>query len=71
MRQKEERHMDELLETADAGRALDLTPASVRLLAKQGKLLPAVVTRRGQRLYRRGDVEALARVRRKQAQAAI
>jgi DNA-binding transcriptional MerR regulator len=70
MRKREEQwRMDELMETADAGRVLDLTPAAVRLLAKQGKLRPAVLTRRGQRLYWRADVEALARARRKRSAA--
>jgi len=59
-----EEPMDELLETAEAGRVLSLTPAAVRLLAKQGKLRAAVLTGRGQRLYRRADVESLARARR-------
>jgi DNA-binding transcriptional MerR regulator len=59
--------MDELLETAEAGRILSVTPAMVRLLARQGRLRPAVLTRRGQRLYRREDVEVLARARRKRS----
>ena len=55
----------ELLETCEAGRVLNLTPASVRGLAAKGTLPVAVLTRRGQRLFRREDVEALARARRK------
>jgi DNA-binding transcriptional MerR regulator len=59
-----EEPMDELMETAEAGRVLKRTPATVRLLAKQGKLRVAALTGRGQRLYRREDVERLAKARR-------
>jgi DNA-binding transcriptional MerR regulator len=56
--------MDQLMETAEAGRVLKVTPAMVRLLARQGKLRAAALTGRGQRLYRREDVEGLAKTRR-------
>jgi DNA-binding transcriptional MerR regulator len=59
--------MDELMETAEAGRVLNLTPAAVRLLNKQGRLAAAVLTSRGQHLYLRKDVEDLARRRRKRS----
>ena len=62
--------MDELMETAEAGRVLNLTPAAVRLLARQGKLRAAVLTGRGQRLFFRADVEGLAKARRKRSAAA-
>jgi len=64
--------MDEskLLETCEAGRVLNLTPASVRWLAAKGTLPVAVLTSRGQRLFRRADVEGLAKARRKRAAAA-
>lgn len=61
---------DELLETCEAGKVLDLTSASVRVLAAKGTLPVAVLTRRGQRLFRREDVERLAKARRKRAAAA-
>jgi DNA-binding transcriptional MerR regulator len=67
---EEEEDMDELWQTCEAARALDLTPAGVRLLAKQGKLRAAVLTGRGQRLYRRADVESLVKARRKRSAGA-
>ena len=47
---------------ADAGRILDLSVDMVRLLAKAGRI-PFMTTVRGVRLFRRGDVEHLAKVR--------
>lgn len=60
--------MDMLLMVADAARLLDLTPASIRLLERQGKLR-AVRTLRGVRLFARGEVERVRAERDAQADA--
>ena len=52
-----------LLESADAAKILDLTPAGVRLLARSGRLPVAAVTSRGLRLFQAADVLALRRAR--------
>jgi len=49
----------------DAARVLGVTPATVRLMAQRGELTPAAETEGGIRLFRREDVEALARKRAK------
>ena len=51
---------NELLSTADAAKILGLSADMVRLLAREGRLLPAAQTTRGLRLFRREDVEELA-----------
>ena len=61
---------DDLLETSVAARVLELTPGAVRLLNKQGRLVPALRTSRGWSFYFRRDVETLAEERRKRAAAA-
>jgi len=53
------------LTVGDAAKVLRVTPASVRLIAQRGDLTPAAETERGVRLFRREDVEALARERAK------
>jgi hypothetical protein len=53
-----------LLEAADAGKVLDLTPGMVRVLVETGRLRPVAITPRGVRLFEPRDVEALARERR-------
>lgn len=55
--------MEELLTPADAARILGVTPAAVRDMAKRGRLAVAVLTRGGNRLFRRRTVERLARLR--------
>lgn len=50
------------LTTADVARLLGLVPATVRLLARAGRL-PHTATASGTRLYRLDDVERLARER--------
>jgi len=52
-----------LLTPADAARVLGVTPSTVRLMAKRRVLRIARVTEGGNRLFRRADVEALARKR--------
>jgi len=52
----------ELLTTADVARILDVVPATVRLMERDGRL-PALKTPGGQRLFRRSDVERLAAAR--------
>lgn len=59
----------ELLESADAGRVLGLTPAMVRQLARRGSLPVAGVTPRGTRLFRRDDVERFQRTRAQRREA--
>ncbi len=51
------------LTSADAARILDVTPATVRLMVRKGKLRARAWTERGMLLFRRQDVERLARKR--------
>lgn len=46
-----------LLTSSDAAKLLDLTPESIRNLARLGKLRPAVTTVGGQRLFSRTEIE--------------
>jgi excisionase family DNA binding protein len=57
------RHPAPFLSTADASRLLGVTPATVRGMARRGALPVATTTESGIRLFRRADVEALARKR--------
>lgn len=64
-----------LLEPADAARLLKLTPVSVVLHARAGRLKVAATTPRGVRLFRLADVQCFGRRRdkarrRRAAQAA-
>jgi hypothetical protein len=52
-----------LLTSADAGRRLGLTPATVRLMARRGDLKVAVQTPTGVRLFDAADVDAECRRR--------
>ncbi len=56
---------DDLMTAADAARILEISSDMVRLLARGGGL-PFMSTVRGVRLFRRADVDALARARAKQ-----
>jgi len=47
---------DQLFESSDVARELDITPSMVRVYAAAGRLRAAVVTPRGARLFRRQDV---------------
>jgi excisionase family DNA binding protein len=53
---------DDLMTASDAGRILGVSVDTVRLLARGGDL-PFMSTIRGVRLFRRADVDALARRR--------
>lgn len=55
--------MDHLLTAADAARILNVVPATVRVMALSGRLPVAATTEGGIRLFRREDVERLARER--------
>lgn len=57
------------LSTADASRVLGVTPAAVRLMVGRGDLRAAAMTEGGMHLFRRVDVDALARRRAKQGRA--
>jgi excisionase family DNA binding protein len=57
--------MTMLLSPADAARILRVTPATIRQMASRGVLTLADRTEGGIRLFRREDVEALARARAK------
>lgn len=52
----------EYISTLEAANILRCAPDTVRLMARSGRLAVAVATGAG-RLYRRSDIEALARVR--------
>lgn len=52
----------DVISVSDAARILQASESSVRYWTKTGQL-PAMFTPRGQRLYLRCDVEALARKR--------
>lgn len=51
------------LSTADASRVLVVTPATVRLMVKRGDLPVAAKTEGGIQLFRRAEVEKLAKQR--------
>jgi excisionase family DNA binding protein len=55
--------MTTLLSPADAARILRVTPATIRQMEARGVLALAARTEGGIRLFRREDVETLARVR--------
>lgn len=55
--------MSELLTPADAAKILGLTPAGVRLAAKDGRLRVTATTPSGARLFLREDVERFKRDR--------
>ena len=54
------------MSTADASRVLGVTPATVRLMARRGALPVSAMTEGGIHLFRRKDVDALARRRTEQ-----
>jgi predicted site-specific integrase-resolvase len=56
------RHDDDWLTTQPAARILDTIPDKVRALVRRG-VLPAIRTPSGQYIYRRSDVEHVARER--------
>ena len=56
--------MSEWMLTNEAAQALEVSPETVRVFHRTG-LLPATRTAGGVRLFRRSDVEALARERAK------
>lgn len=51
------------LSTADASRVLGVTPAAVRLMVRRGDLPVAAMTEGGMHLFRRPDIDGLARRR--------
>lgn len=55
--------MERLLSVADASRVLNVTPGAVRLMVRRGELRAAGITEGGIRLFRRAEVERLARRR--------
>lgn len=55
--------MQRFLSSADASRLLGVTTATVRLMARRGDLPVAARTEGGIHLFRREDVEELARER--------
>jgi excisionase family DNA binding protein len=63
---EDESRPDDLMTTGEAARLLDLSPDGVRWIEREGRL-PAQRTTNGQRLFRRGDVEALAAERARRA----
>ena len=58
---------DDLMTAGDAARILGLSPDMVRVLARNGRLVPAVQSVSGVRMFRRADIEKLAEVRRRKA----
>jgi hypothetical protein len=57
------------LEAGDVARALDVTPATVRVMARDGRLRVAATTARGGRLFLATDVEPLRWARRRASTA--
>ncbi len=53
---------NEYISSLEAAQILDCAPDTVRLMARSGRLAVAMTTRAG-RLFRRSDVEVLARAR--------
>lgn len=58
---------DDLLLTNEAARLLDVSPQTIRLWERAGRL-PAIKTTKGVRLFNRRDVENLAQERRQLAE---
>jgi len=58
--------MEKHLTSAAAARILDVTPATVRHMARRGLLRPVGATTSGIRLFTLRDVRALARKRRQE-----
>ena len=58
--------MEHFLSAADASRVLGVTTATIRLMARRGELPVTAMTEGGIRLFRRKDVEELARRRQQQ-----
>jgi excisionase family DNA binding protein len=58
------------LSVADAAKLLGVTPATVRLMIRSGKLAITAKTVGGIQLFRREEVERLARVRAERLAAA-
>ncbi|HVL66530.1 MAG TPA: hypothetical protein VM364_04625 [Vicinamibacterales bacterium] len=54
---------EQLLQSADAARLLDLTPEAIRIAARQGRIAVAMETPRGVRLFTREAVEEYGRSR--------
>lgn len=66
MRSKTEATVDSLfLEVADCARILEITPSTVRLYIKGGRLTPVARTPRGIRLFSLTDVENFRRILKK------
>ncbi len=63
--------MERLLSTADAARILGVTPATVRLMERQGRLPSAGRTQGGIRLFRRAEVRRVATLRASGRQARV
>ena len=61
--QAKEVGMDKFLSTADAAKILGVTPATVRLMARENKLPPAAQTEGGINLFLASDVRSLAATR--------
>jgi len=55
--------MQVFLSAADAGRVLKLTPSGIRQMSRRGELKAAARTEGGIRLFRKSDVERLAKKR--------
>jgi DNA-binding transcriptional MerR regulator len=55
------KHHQELLTSGESARLLDRSTERVRQLEYEGRLRAAARTARGMRLFRRSDVERLAR----------
>jgi Helix-turn-helix domain len=68
---EERQNMIRYLSTADASRVLVVTPATVRLMAKRGELPIAGITEGGIQLFRRSEVERLAKSREKRREQAV
>jgi hypothetical protein len=65
-----EHEVDLYLSVADAARILDVTPQMVRLMIRTGKLVVNARTVGGIQLFRREEVEQLARERARRRAAA-
>jgi excisionase family DNA binding protein len=67
---RDEMSVDVFLSVADAAKLLGVTPATVRLMIRTGKLAITAKTEGGIQLFRREEVERLARVRAERLAAA-
>jgi DNA-binding transcriptional MerR regulator len=59
---------DQMMTSAEVGKVLGITAEMVRVLAKTGRIHPAITTESGLRLFAQSEVDRVAAERRARAQ---